>query len=55
MKIRSGSLSKVILMLLAEACNLWSVKLEKSRDVSFLPLSSIKFFCMLDDKSATGS
>lgn len=36
-QIKSGILSEVILMLLTEAYNLWSVKLGKSRDVSFFP------------------
>lgn len=37
----------VTVMLLAAAYNLWSVKLGKSRDVSFLPLSSTNFLCWM--------
>lgn len=32
----------VTIMLLAAACNLWRVKLGKSRDVSFLPIKLYK-------------
>lgn len=45
----------VTVMLLAAACNLCSVKLGKSRDVSFLALSSTNFLCIFDDKYAMGA
>lgn len=52
MQTRAGFLREVTVMLLAEACNLWSVKLGKSRDVIFLQLSSRNFCCVLDDEYA---
>lgn len=45
----------VTVMLLGAAWNLWSVKLEKSMDVSFLPLNPANFLCTHDDKYATSA
>lgn len=53
-QISSGFNREATLILLAEAYNLWSVKLGKSRDVTFLSLNSTIFLYILDDKHATG-